>query len=94
MVRLSLRLFSSSPALANPLTPRTVVTRTWSNPDGISNSTWALLLTQNIKKALALTDGAAKPTFGGVLAGGCCKAGPEAIQELRKELVKEKLVKV
>lgn len=69
-----------------------VVTRTWSTPTGMSTPLWAQLNTSTVKAALAHSTEAGASVWGGVIAGGCCKAGPEAIKALREECVKEGLI--
>lgn len=55
-----------------------VVTRTWSTPHGMNEEKWAELLANVVGGALE------SGAWGGVLAGGCCKATPGAIGELRR----------
>lgn len=60
----------------------------------MDESRWATLNTQTVKTALAKTTSDGLPLFGGIIVGGCCKAGPGAIKALRTECEKEGLVKV
>lgn len=69
-----------------------VVTRSWSNPDGMDEQQWAKLLTQNVKMALELRREDGEWVYGGVVAGGCCKAGPSAIAALRRSCEEERLL--
>lgn len=57
-----------------------VVTRTWSNPHGMDEVQWAATVADVVGQALETN------VWGGVIAGGCCKAGPHSISELRKEV--------
>ncbi|GAA6027963.1 hypothetical protein JCM8097_001803 [Rhodosporidiobolus ruineniae] len=57
-----------------------VVTRTWSNPLGLTDNKWAVLVAD--AAGVARASGA----WGGVVVGGCCKAGPGAIRALREEV--------
>ncbi|KAK4701416.1 hypothetical protein P7C70_g4815, partial [Phenoliferia sp. Uapishka_3] len=70
-----------------------VVSRTWSSPDGLDDNVWASKVTDGVQAALGKNNSDGKPTFGGVLAGGCCKAGPEAISALRSECQSRGLVR-
>ena len=75
-----------------------VFTKTWSNPQGMDPNTWAQSLTATVKAALSWPRTAVKtdenndPLFGGVMAGGCCKAGPEYFRALRDECDKAGLL--
>lgn len=55
---------------------------------------WATLNTQTVKNALSKTTSGGLPLFGGIIVGGCCKAGPGAIRALRAKCEKEGLIKV
>ncbi|GAA6000210.1 homocysteine S-methyltransferase family protein [Rhodotorula paludigena] len=57
-----------------------VVSRSWHHPAGLTDSAWAALVAD--AAGIARESGA----WGGVGVGGCCKAGPGAIRELRKEV--------
>ena len=59
-----------------------VKSRTWSHPLGLTDDKWAELVAGAMNVA---RDGRA---WGGVIGGGCCKAGPTAIAALRKEVEK------
>lgn len=59
-----------------------VKSRTWSHPLGLTDDKWATLVADAMNVA---RDGRA---WGGVIGGGCCKAGPTAIAALRKEVEK------
>ncbi|KAM0788177.1 hypothetical protein ACM66B_001338 [Microbotryomycetes sp. NB124-2] len=69
-----------------------VFTKTWSNPSGMDELTWASKLATTISDTLSYRrsahegedDARGDLLFGGVVAGGCCKAGPRYIQALRK----------
>ncbi|GAA6058660.1 hypothetical protein JCM10212_004071 [Sporobolomyces blumeae] len=61
-----------------------VETRTWSHPLGLTDSKWAEIVSGSIERLRAVVDGAGAPVWKGVLAGGCCKAGPGAIKELSR----------
>ncbi|SCV71093.1 BQ2448_2681 [Microbotryum intermedium] len=73
-----------------------VFTKAWSNPLGLTVERWASHLAENVEASLAIQ---LKRTgiqdddalWGGVIAGGCCKAGPEAIRALGKELASRSL---
>ncbi|KAM0750631.1 Homocysteine S-methyltransferase [Meredithblackwellia eburnea MCA 4105] len=70
-----------------------VVTKTWSNPEGLDDDEWAHLVANGVEQCLESTlPGGVVPTFAGVLAGGCCKAGPSAIKALRRTCVDRKLL--
>lgn len=69
-----------------------VVTRTWSNPEGLDPPLWAGKVADVAQFALAARKGAEEPTFAGVIAGGCCKAGPRDIVALRKECMERGLI--
>lgn len=56
-----------------------VVSRTWSHPDGMDDRVWASKLADVIEMSRSLH------SFDGIIAGGCCKAGPEAIVRLREQ---------
>ncbi|GAA6055939.1 hypothetical protein JCM3770_005605 [Rhodotorula araucariae] len=56
-----------------------VRTRTWSHPAGLTDATWAAHVADAVDTALE------SAVWGGVLAGGCCKAGPGAIRALADE---------
>ncbi|SGY48973.1 BQ5605_C001g00721 [Microbotryum silenes-dioicae] len=73
-----------------------VFTKTWSNPLGLTVEQWASLLVENVESSLAIQSKRMgsrgdEALWGGVIAGGCCKAGPEAIRALGKELAARKL---
>ncbi|KAK4050122.1 AdoMet-homocysteine methyltransferase [Microbotryomycetes sp. JL201] len=62
-----------------------VFTKTWSNPSGMDEQTWAEKLATTVSKALTYRrSNGTDDLFGGVVAGGCCKAGPSYIKALRK----------
>lgn len=69
-----------------------VVSRTWSNPDGLNDAEWGSTVADGVEAALARRRADGSPTFAGVLAGGCCKAGPGAISALRSECSRRKLL--
>lgn len=77
---------------------RAVFTKTWSNPQGMDPVTWAQTLTATVKVALSWPRTGAETAedndrlFGGVMAGGCCKAGPEYIRALSDECDKAGLL--
>ncbi|GAA5944294.1 hypothetical protein JCM3775_003315 [Rhodotorula graminis] len=57
-----------------------VRSRTWSHPAGLTDASWAALVADAVGDALACGE------WEGVVAGGCCKAGPGAIRALRDEV--------
>ncbi|GAA5943544.1 hypothetical protein JCM1841_003363 [Sporobolomyces salmonicolor] len=57
-----------------------VHTRSWSHPLGLSDSRWAAVVAEAVAVAREGDAG-----WGGVIAGGCCKAGFGAIRALREE---------
>ncbi|BGP23598.1 AdoMet-homocysteine methyltransferase [Rhodotorula toruloides] len=60
-----------------------VQTRTWHHPAGLTDDAWALLVADAVQVGREAGDGT---VWGGVVVGGCCKAGPGAIRALRKEV--------
>ncbi|BGP14814.1 hypothetical protein JCM10213_001819 [Rhodosporidiobolus nylandii] len=57
-----------------------VVSRSWHHPAGLTDDKWAVLV------ADAVRAGREAGAWGGVMAGGCCKAGPSAIKALKEEV--------
>jgi len=57
-----------------------VRSRTWSHPAGLTDASWAALVADAVGDALGCG------AWEGVVAGGCCKAGPGAIRALRDEV--------
>ncbi|GAA5840798.1 hypothetical protein JCM9279_001224 [Rhodotorula babjevae] len=57
-----------------------VRSRTWSHPAGLTDASWAALVADAVGDALG------SGAWEGVVAGGCCKAGPGAIRALRNEV--------
>lgn len=62
-----------------------VRTRTWHHPAGLTDDAWASLVADAVQVGRAA--GKAE-IWGGVIVGGCCKAGPGAIRALKVEVVK------
>jgi homocysteine S-methyltransferase len=61
-----------------------VITRSWSGVAGTNDLEWARKLSDCVESAL--------PLYGGIIAGGCCKAGMKAIRHLRVELEQRGLI--
>lgn len=59
-----------------------VRTRSWTHPAGLTDGAWAELVADAVGDALE------SGQWEGVVAGGCCKAGPGAIKALRDEVTK------
>ncbi|BGO96966.1 hypothetical protein RTG_00289 [Rhodotorula toruloides ATCC 204091] len=62
-----------------------VQTRTWHHPAGLTDDAWASLVADAVMVGREAGEG---EVWGGVVVGGCCKAGPGAIRALKKEVVK------
>ncbi|BGP30915.1 AdoMet-homocysteine methyltransferase [Rhodotorula toruloides] len=62
-----------------------VQTRTWHHPAGLTDDAWASLVADAVEVGRDAGEGR---VWGGVVVGGCCKAGPGAIKALKKEVVR------
>ncbi|GAA6008612.1 hypothetical protein JCM10207_007179 [Rhodosporidiobolus poonsookiae] len=65
-----------------------VHSRTWTHPAGLTDERWAKLVADAAAPVVpgAAKEGEGEGVWGGVVLGGCCKAGPSAIRALSEEV--------